>query len=166
MSPSVEAAEQLRRKRIGAMPLLLNVAQRMGFDELLRHHIPPHGNEKVAAADSLLLLVFNITSGRRPLYELAQWTTEFDGRLFGWASECPRRCSTMIATVGHWTKLYAADRATMMTDLVLRVVQATQLDLTQIHNDSTSIKTCGACQARRRAVCASRAGIAKTIAPT
>ena len=143
MSPSDEATEQLRRKRIGVMPLLLTVAQRIGLDELLRHHIPPHGNEKVAAADSLLLLVFNITSGRRPLYELAQWTTEFDGRLFGWASDLSEALFNDDRYGRALDKLFAADRATMMTDLVLRVVQATQLDLTQIHNDSTSIKTCG-----------------------
>ena len=140
MSPSVEATEQLRRKRIGAMPLLLTVAQRIGFDELLRHHIPPHGNEKVAAADSLLLLVFNITSGRQPLYELAQWTTEFDGRLFGWASELSEALFNDDRYGRALDKLFAADRATLMTDLVLRLVQSTQLDLTQIHNDSTSTK--------------------------
>ena len=35
-----------------------------------------------------------------------------------------------------------ADRASLMTDLVLTMVEALQLDLSQLHNDSTSIKTC------------------------
>ena len=35
---------------------------------------PAHANEKVSAADTLLLLIFNLAAGRLPLYELPQWT--------------------------------------------------------------------------------------------
>lgn len=125
------------------MPLLQSVTQRLGFRDLLLRYIPPHGNEKVAAVDSLLLLVFNITSGRQPLYELAHWTTEFDGRLFGWASELSEMLFNDDRYGRALDKLYEVDRASLMTDLVLKVVQATELDLAQIHNDSTSIKTTG-----------------------
>ncbi len=144
MSPAAEATEQIRRKRVGVMPLLQAVVQRLGFSELLRHTLPGHGNEKVAAADTLLLLVFNIASGRQPLYELPQWTTEFDGRLFGRTSEVSEALFNDDRYGRALDKLYAADRASLMTDLVLKLVQATALDLSQIHNDSTSVKTCGA----------------------
>lgn len=135
--------EHLQRKRVGEIPLLQHVAQRLRFDELLSTYIPVHGNEKVAAAETLLLLVFNITSGRQPLYELPQWTTEFDGRLFGRTSELSVSLFNDDRYGRALDKLYAADRASLMTDLVITLVHTLQLDLSQIHNDSTSIKTCG-----------------------
>ncbi len=70
---SSEISEKLRRKRVGEIPLLLTMAQRLGFRELLMRYLKAHGNEKIPAADTLLLLVFNIASGRQPLYELEHY---------------------------------------------------------------------------------------------
>ncbi len=143
MSTVTDLPDQLRRKRVGEMPLLHHLAKRLRFDELLSSHISAHGNEKIPAAQSLLLLVFNITSGRIPLYELSQWTTDFDGRLIGQNSELPENLFNDDRYARALDKLYLADRASLMTDLVLAMIQALQLDLSQLHNDSTSIKTCG-----------------------
>ncbi|MGI9295833.1 MAG: IS1634 family transposase [Pseudomonadales bacterium] len=143
MSSPTDGVEQLRRKRIGVIPLLQQVAHRLRFDELLAAYIPAHGNEKIAAAQSLLLLVFNITCGRQPLYELPQWTTKYDGRLFGWDTQLSPSLFNDDRFARALDKLYQADRASLMTDLVVSMVQALQLDLSQIHNDSTSIKSCG-----------------------
>ena len=138
-----DAPDQLRRKRVGEMPLLLHLAKRLRFDELLDIYVASHGNEKVSSAQSLLLLVFNITSGRLPLYELSQWTTDLDGRLIGRNSELSEALFNDDRYGRALDKLYQADRASLMTDLVLAMVEALQLDLSQLHNDSTSIKTCG-----------------------
>lgn len=62
--------DKIIRKRVGEMPLLNTMAQRLGFRDILTRYIKPHGNEKFPAADTLLLLIFNIASGRQPLYEL------------------------------------------------------------------------------------------------
>ena len=79
MRTSDEGTDQLKRKRVAEMPLLKHLAKRLHFDELLASHISTHGNEKVPAAQNLLMLVFNITSGRIPLHEMSQWSTDFDG---------------------------------------------------------------------------------------
>ena len=89
MSPSAEATEELVRKRMGVMPLLQNMAHRLRLRDALQRYIPAHANEKVSAVDTLLLLTFNLAAGRLPLYELPQWTGEFDGRLFGRPSAVP-----------------------------------------------------------------------------
>ncbi len=143
MRTADDGLEQLKRKRVAELPLLNHLAKRLHFDELLALHISGHGNEKVPAAQTLLMLVFNITSGRLPLYELAQWTTDFDGRLFEGDSDLPPSLFNDDRYGRALDKLYSADRASLMTDLVLAMVQALQLDLSQLHNDSTSIKTCG-----------------------
>jgi len=135
--------DQLQRKRVGEIPLLLHLAKRLHFDELLGTYVAGHGNEKIPAAQSLLLLVLNITSGRLPLYELSQWTSDFDGRLIGRDSELSPDLFNDDRYGRALDKLYQADRASLMTDLVLTMVEALQLDLSQLHNDSTSIKTCG-----------------------
>ena len=139
---SSDTPEKLLRKRVGEAPLLQAIAQRLGFPTLLRRYIKPHGNEKIAAADSLLL-VFNIASGRQPLYELEQWTTQFDGRLFGQGSELPASLFNDDRYGRALDKLFDVDRASLMTNLVLQVIRATDLDLQQLHNDSTTVKTTG-----------------------
>ena len=140
---SSETPEKLLRKRIGEIPLLQSIAQRLGLRELLMGYIKPHGNEKIAAADTLLLLVFNIASGRQPLYELEHWSAQLDGRLFGRDSELPATLFNDDRYARALDKLFAVDRASLMTDVVLQVIAATDLDLQQIHNDSTTVKTTG-----------------------
>lgn len=140
---SSEAPEKLLRKRIGEIPLLQSIAQRLGFEELLMRYIKPHGNEKIAAAETLLLLAFNIASGRQPLYELEQWSTQLDGRLLGRDSELPAALFNDDRYGRALDKLYEVDRASLMTEVVLQLIAATDLDLQQIHNDSTSVKTTG-----------------------
>jgi len=135
--------QTLLRRRVGELPLLRSVAQRLGIPERLLCYIPPHGNEKIPAADTLLLLIYNITSGRQPLYELAPWPTALDGRLFGWASQLSETLFNDDRYGRALDKLYEVDRASLMTDIVLRVIEATQLDVQQLHNDSTTGKTTG-----------------------
>jgi len=135
--------EKLLRKRIGEIPLLLSITQRLGLRELLMRYIKPHGNEKVPAVDTLLLLVFNIASGRQPLYELDQWTTQLDGRLFGRDSQLPSTVFNDDRYARALDKLFDVDRASLMTDMVLQVIEATHLDLHEIHNDSTTVKSTG-----------------------
>lgn len=74
--------QSLLRFRIGEIPLLQKVSEQLGQEVLLSRYLPSHGNEKVSAAEKLILLTYDITSGRQPLYELPQWTALYDGRLF------------------------------------------------------------------------------------
>lgn len=39
--------------------------------------------------------------------------------------------------------LYAADRASLVTDIALRVIETTGVDLSELHNDSTTVKSFG-----------------------
>lgn len=140
---SAEHTQKLHRYRVGELPLLQHVVQRLGIKERLGHYLRPHGNEKIPAVQTLLLLIYNITSGRQPLYELPHWTTQFDGRLFG----RPIQLSEALFNDDRYgralDKLYAVDRASLMTDIVLCLIDVTELDLSRIHNDSTTVKTTG-----------------------
>lgn len=138
-----EHTQKLYRYRVTEIPLLQQVVQRLGIEPILRRYLPPHGNEKVSAVDSLLMLTYNITCGRQPLYELPFWTSRLDGRLFSRQSTL---CESLFNDDRYGRaldKLYKLDRASLMTDIVLRLIDQTGLDLSQIHNDSTSVKTTG-----------------------
>ncbi|NNF96101.1 MAG: hypothetical protein HKM94_04140, partial [Halobacteria archaeon] len=58
--------EALIRKRIGEIPNLQTVIQRLRLRETLLSYIKTHGFEAVPAVDTLLVLVCNIACGRQP----------------------------------------------------------------------------------------------------
>ncbi len=62
-------------------------------------------------------------------------------------------------------RLYAADRASLMTELVSRCVTAFDLDLSRIHNDSTTIKAFGAYPGKTRSGVELKRATAKTTGP-
>lgn len=59
-----QPAQALIRKRIGEIPILQTVIQRLRLREIVLSYIKPHGNETVPAVDTLLVLVWNIACGR------------------------------------------------------------------------------------------------------
>ncbi|MCP4376499.1 MAG: IS1634 family transposase, partial [bacterium] len=135
--------EALIRKRIGEIPILQTVIQRLRLREILLNYIKPHGNETVPAVDTLLVLVWNIACGRQPLYELPEWVAKLDGGLLGHRADAAENPYGDDRFGRALDKLYAADRASMVTDIALRVIETTGVDLSELHNDSTTVKSFG-----------------------
>ena len=135
--------EALIRKRIGEIPILQTVIQRLRWREILLSYIKSHGNETVPAVDTLLILVCNLACGRQPLYELSEWVAKLDARLLGHAADAGEKHYGDDRFGRALDKLYAADRASMVTDIALRVIETTGVDLSELHNDSTTVKTYG-----------------------
>ena len=136
--------EALIRKRIGEIPILQTVIQRLRLREILLSYIKTHGNETVPAVNTLLVLVCNIACGRQPLYELSEWVAKLDHGLLEHTAYSA--CEEIYGDDRFGRaldKLYAVDRASMVTDITLRVIEATGVDLSELHNDSTSVKTYG-----------------------
>jgi transposase len=134
--------ENIQRFNVGGFPIIRSTIKKLEIDSILSDYLQPNGNEKTNAVNSLLLLVYNITLGRQPLYELKNWIEKIDlGYLdldiidsslfnddrFGRALD----------------KLYYTDRASLMTQIVTKMIKAEKLDLSRIHNDSTTVKACG-----------------------
>ena len=84
-----------------------------------------------------MLLVFNIACGRQPLYELDAWISKLDNGLLSihYEEEPLSNIAQGIFNDDRFTraldKLYQADRASLITDIATRVVQATGADLNQ-----------------------------------
>ncbi len=156
--------EKIIRRYVGEVPLLQSVSYRLGIRQMLEDSIKSHGNEKVSVVDSLMFLLFNITSGRQPLYEMEEWVLRMDSRMFGYDSF--KEGTFNDDRFGRaLDKLYLADRATLMTEIVTNMIKAVDLDLSRIHNDSTSVKAYGKISGKTRTGISLEHGVSKDHRP-
>jgi len=139
----------LRRFTVGALPLIDRIAKRMKLREILAAFIPGHGNDLVSPSDTLLLLIYNLAIGKSPLYELDQWCAGMDLQRIGIAQQKSKPGIFNDDRFGKaLDKLFDADRASLMTSLVTTYVSAFDVDLKEIHNDSTTVKAFGRMEGR------------------
>ena len=134
--------EELKRFNISGIPLIKSVSDCLGLKEIFSKHIPSYGNERVPVTSTLLLLIWNITLGRQPLYELSGWIKDIDPKCHGLDEESVQ--SLNDDRFGRaLDKLYLADRATLMTEIVVKMIRSISLDMSRVHNDSTTVKAYG-----------------------
>lgn len=149
---------QLRSEVLGPLPVLNHFLDRLGVAELLERHIPHDDRRlRLAPAAALGVVIRNLVLHRAPVYALGEWAAPFDPALLGLA---PGDAGALNDDrVGRaLLRLFDADRASLLTDLVLRAVDRFGIDCSQLHNDSTSVTFSGA---YRGAIGATRGG--KTI---
>lgn len=132
----------LVRRYIGELPILRTCAARLGFRDIISRYLPSHGNEQIAAVDSLMIMVFNIACGRQPVYELEHWASRLGKKVL------PGNGAAMNMLnddrLGRaLDKLYLADRASLVTEIAVETTRIEQLEHTRVHNDSTTIKAYG-----------------------
>lgn len=123
----------LHRKLQGALPLVNHFLEALRFRSLLQQFIAP-----AHYVDALDLLVKSVLLQPNALYRIEAWAEPFDPAL--------RPASHLgdDALGRALDRLFAADRASLLTALVVQAVRAFQIETDQIHNDSTSIKFSGA----------------------
>lgn len=134
---------RLESRSFGALPVVNHFLGRIGLDELLERYIPHTDRRcRIAPSRAIGLLLRNILLGRSPVYALEQWAAPFDPGLLGVA---PSQISLLNDDrVGRsLDRLFSADRASLLTEIVVRAVREFGVDLTQIHNDSTTITFSG-----------------------
>ena len=90
----------------------------------------------------MILLIFNLATGKLPLYELNDWVRSLHLRCIGY--EHYKKINFTDDRFGKaLDRLYSTDRATLMTRIVLEAIKAFNIDLKQLHNDSTTVKAFG-----------------------
>ena len=147
---------EVRRVAIGALPVVNAVLARLGLDELLGDYLPePDGRCAIAPATMIGVLVANLCVARRPLYALCSWTRGYEPSLLGLeAGDVARVNDDRVGRA--LDQLFAADRASLLTALSLRVIRRFGVEMRELHNDSTSITLFGA---YRSATGEERAGV-------
>ena len=134
--------ESLTRFAVSGIPLITSVSQRLSLKAILSAHLPTSGNKTIPVVDTLMLLLCNITLGRQPLYELGQWVGSIDPNCFGLpAGNLGALNDDRFARA--LDKLYLADRASLMTEIVVNMIKEVDLSLCRVHNDSTTVKAYG-----------------------
>jgi transposase len=140
---STHARFELCTRQLGALPIVDWFCDRLGLDELLEA-VVPHDDARLrlAPAAAIGVLVRNVVLAREPMYALGRWAEPFDPGPLGLAEGeadllNDDRVGRMLA------RLFDADRATLLTRLVLDAVARFGVDCSQLHNDSTSVTVTG-----------------------
>jgi transposase len=135
----------LESLEVGAVPVVRRFLERLQFEPLLAHHLPPATRrpEDIPTAVTLGILVTNLLLARRPLYALADWLARRVPEHFGLEPE--QVGLLQDDRLGRaLDRLYHADRATMLTALVIHTVRQFRIKLGQMHNDTTTVTFSGA----------------------
>ena len=132
----------LKKYRVGGLPIIRTIMDRLELRRILSSYLPHHGNEKIPAEDTLMLLIANLALGKNPLYELEEWVCSLDHRCIG--DEFSAQGQFNDDRFGRaLDKLYSADLSSLMTEIVVAAIKAFDLKLDRYHNDSTSVKAYG-----------------------
>jgi transposase len=130
-------------QRLGPVPLINHFLDRIRLEEVLGRWLPePDRRFKLTPAAAIRLLVVNLLIGRAPLYGLAEWAGPYASALLGlpaggagWLND--DRVGRALVV------LFDADRASLLTDLIVSVVGEFGIDTSEMHNDSTSVSVHG-----------------------
>ena len=132
----------LDSKTIGPLPIINHIFERMGIATLLGQFVRGRGKLKVSHGDALMILLRCLTIQREPVYEIAEWGDRYESHLLGLGDLDPAVLND--DRVGRaLDALHEADRATMLTKLVMFVIKEFGIDTSQLHNDSTSVTVTG-----------------------
>jgi transposase len=136
----------LRSERLGPLPLINHFIERMRLDETLGRHVPSDARCAVPHARALGVLLRSIIVEREPIYRQQETVHGFASGMFGIAAEEMEHLSDdrLGRALDH---LFDADRAALLTDVVLAAGQGFAVKFDEFHNDSTTISFCGAYRA-------------------
>ncbi|MEX2619443.1 MAG: DUF4277 domain-containing protein, partial [Egibacteraceae bacterium] len=128
---------------LGPLPVVNAYLERMGVEGLLDRFVPHDDRRlKLAPAAALGVVVRNLVLGREPVYALGRWAAPFDPTLLGLEPGEVELCND--DRVGRMlSRLFDADRASLSTRLVLDAIAAFDIDTSQLHTDTTSIRFTG-----------------------
>ena len=134
---------ELIGQRLGALPVINHFLDRIRLEEVLTRWLPePDRRFKLTPAAAIRLLVVNLLVGRAPLYGLGEWAAGYAPGLLGlpgpdtaWLND-DRMGRALLA-------LFDADRASLLTELIVGVVAEFGVDTAEMHNDSTSVSVHG-----------------------
>ena len=133
------AGRTLNSCRVGALPVLDRFIERLRLEQFLRDHLPRDDRRsRVPTATGLLLLLKNLLMSREPLYGLGEWAARHVPELLGLSTaQLP---SLNDDRVGRCLdRLFDADIPTLSLAVVAYAVREFDVELDELHNDSTTI---------------------------
>ncbi len=124
--------------RLGGMPIAQHFMRRLGIAKALERHVSSDPRDKIASTETVTITLLNVILERFPLYKMGAWARE--KRLI--STELSERLND--DRVGRaLDRLFKADRAALLTDVVLAAIKEFELDTSRVHNDSTTVTLTG-----------------------
>lgn len=141
--PSLSSDFALQIERLGPLPLVNHFLERMGLEALLEQYVPTTDQRcAVAHARVLGVLLRSIVVEREPIYRQQETVHGFASGLYGLsARQLGRFGDDRLGRA--LDRLFQADRAALLTAVVLAVARRFEVRFDRLHNDSTSIAFCG-----------------------
>jgi transposase len=138
------SALDLESRWVGGLPLVRAFLDRLRVDALLARALGP-ADPRAALPPSRVLgvLLRNLVlNERRPIYGQEEWARTVEPSLLGLEGEQPPALND--DRVGRaLDRLFEADRASLLTEFVVRAIREFSIDLDELHNDSTTITFLG-----------------------
>ena len=130
---------EIMSETLDAIPIINHFIDRLDLDEMLKRAMPYADiSNHIMPYLSIGILLRNIITGRLPVYGYNEWVVRFAPQLFNLNHGQVK--SINDDRIGRaLEKLYDTDRATLMTDMILKAVDEFDLKMEQFHNDSTTI---------------------------
>jgi transposase len=134
----------LESLEVGAAPLVQHFLHRLQLPELFAQHLPPLPGRQPTLPSSVALAVLlsNLLLARQPLYAIPAWVGR---RVPAYLGLQPEQAGLLNDDrIGRaLDHLRRADRASLLTALVLHAVRAFDIDLSELHQDTTTVTFSG-----------------------
>lgn len=129
----------LESQEVGALPIVNHFLDRLRFSEHLLNHLPVTDvRAKLRPVEALGVLARNLILARVPLYSQREWAGSKVPELLGLRQE--QLALINDDRIGRaLDRLFDADRGALLTDFVVHMVREFDVELDELHNDSTTI---------------------------
>jgi transposase len=143
-SQSLPANLRLESLEVGASPLVRHFLTRLNLPTLFTQHLParPGRQPELPTALTLTVLLQNLPIERQPLYAIPGWVAR---RVPEHLDLLPEQVALLNDDrIGRaLDHLHHADRASMLTALVIHAVREFQIDMKEFHQDTTTVTFSG-----------------------
>jgi transposase len=135
---------ELHSYDVGALPLLMRFVERMQLRRLLSEHLPSDDSRtELPTVTALLVLFANLLMAREPVYGVGEWAALFPPDLLGLRRQDLSRLHD--DRLGRCLdRMFEGIGPTLIMAVVRHVIREFQVNLDELHNDSTTVSFYGA----------------------
>ncbi len=133
------AGHDLHSDRVGLLPILNRILERLRLAEFFRAYLPPQDRRcRIDPATGLLVLLKNLLLSREPLYGVGEWAARHVPDLLGLSER--QITSLNDDRVGRCLdRLFQNDYGSLALTVATHAISEFGVGLDQLHNDSTTI---------------------------
>ena len=130
--------------RLGSLPILNRILQRLRLDEFLHDYLPREDKRsRVPTTAALLVLLRNLLLSREPLYGVGEWASRYAPDLLGLSAD--QLDGLNDDRVGRCLdRLFQSDVASLALAVATQAITEFKVELDELHNDSTTVTFHGA----------------------